>query len=392
MASPWLGIQNLPVSEDVASSIAFKALEEKRKKEALEKLKEAQAVDAYAASLQSSDMPPTGAEDYKGSSAKASINEYLDSPETRAYLADLEKSQQEAIANQKMGVESAQSNLNAFSNLPVQYDLSPLMNLSDSWFGSNLLKGYKSPTSPQELIATRSALEGALAKTRSGVTEAEKDRLQQNLTNRQKTAQLLNDAAIADLKRKELGAADRDRQSFKDEKMKMEMLAKFNKDYGEHIRGVSQMRVAVQDALSILDKTGGKIPEYGSEDYNQYQSEITKVLVNYNRDVAMLGALSGPDKVLLDQIASNDENVAKRAFKEFAFKKDIRGVLKKLASDADTKVSNLKPQTDPYKKYIPDVYDASFGAYEAAKKGSPPQAKTQKLSDEDKAAIEKGLK
>lgn len=397
MASPWVNMYSpdmpkLPLSADVDGSIAVQALEELRKKEAMERLKKAEQVDAYAQSLQSADAPPTGAEDYRGASAKASINEFLDSPESRAYLANLERSQQEAIANQKLGVDSAQANLGAFEKLPVQYDLSPLMNLSDSWFGSNLLKGYKSPSSPQELIAARSALEGALAKTRAGVTEAEKDRLQQNLTNRQKTAQLLTEASIADLKRKELGAADRDRQSYKDEKFKMEMLAKYNKDYGEKIRGVSQMRGAVQDAITILDKNGGKIPEFGSDDYNQYQSEITKVIVNYNRDIAMLGALSGPDKVLLDQIASNDENIAKRAFKEFAFKKDIRGVLNKIAKEADVKVENLKPQTEPYKKYIPEVYNASFGAYEESKKGLLKQASTPKLTDEDKAAIERGLK
>lgn len=323
----------------------------------------------YAASLGSGDAPPTGASDAYGPSALALANENLNSPEVLEYITKLEKSQQQAIDNQKAGIASAQGNVDLFNKQPVQYDLSPLMNLSDSWFGSNLAKGYKAPTTPEEAISAKASLEGALNKARMGLTEAEKDRLQQNLTNRQKTAQILNDAAIADLKRKELGNADKDRLGMKEENQKFARIKEFHTGYGTHVDGLTQMRSSLQNMKNILKKYGGQTPDpiNNAEDYGVFNAELSKTLTRYNTDLAKLGALSGSDLDMLKKALNADPNYLTTWIKEKTLGKSMNKAIDNLIGDTDKAAGRIKSYTRSFEKVIPEEYRGVFSAYDAAK-------------------------
>jgi len=325
-------------------------------------------VDPYIASLGSGDAPPTGASDAYGPSVLAMANEAYNSPEARKYLAGLEESQKAAIKNQKAGVTSAQGNLDNFLKLPAQYDLSPLMNLSDSWFGSNLQKGYKAPSSAQELIGTRSALEGALAKNRMGVTEAEKDRLQQNLTNRQKMIDTLTNAGIADAKRLEAKTAAGTRSDYKEAQQKLSAEKQFQTEYGKNVLGLAQMRSSLENMRNLISKNG-RIPEIGSEEYNQFKSELSSALTTYNVEYAKLGALAGADLGLLNTRFGTSPSYLDTWLQEKFLNKSISKTLANMAKDADTAVSTLNARTKMYDKFIPDERKITFDAYEKAKGG-----------------------
>jgi hypothetical protein len=391
--SSWLQMLGIGSGETPVTTITdadVLAAEEARRKRLMVPAAKVAAPSDYVEALGSADTPPTGADDGFGRSSRASLNEYLDSPDYRQYLATLEKNQQDAIVNQKLGVESAQRNVDQFGKLPVQYDLSPLMNLSDSWFGSNLQKGYKAPSSAQELIGARGQLEAALAKNRMGVTEAEKDRLQQNLTNRQKTAQLLVEATNADLKRKELGMQAKDRDAYKKDQQELAITRAFDKDYGDKLNGLSQLRYSLTGLQDVVNKYGGKTPLPTDPDYGEFSSKLAEALVGYNKYFAGLGALSGPDLGIITSGVGLSQTAALNWAKQNILGQNAKVPLTSLINSVDTSVGTLKNDTKLYQKRIPDRTNAAFGNYDAAKVSKVKQA--PKISAEDAAALMEAIK
>jgi hypothetical protein len=83
------------------------------------------------------------------------------------------------LQKQQQDANALRGNVDAFEELPVENDISPLLGLIDTWTGSNFTKNYKKPLTPHERLKEIAALrkaagdqQGDIAKTQLGLTGA----------------------------------------------------------------------------------------------------------------------------------------------------------------------------------------------------------------------------
>lgn len=101
------------------------------------------------------------------------------SPEQQAMEKEQMSMFQDAIGEQKKGIDASEEALAAYANSPTETDMRPLLSLVDSWTGSNFAKGIKPPTTPEEKQARVAQLQDLIAKRKGDLAKTQGQLLKQ---------------------------------------------------------------------------------------------------------------------------------------------------------------------------------------------------------------------
>lgn len=218
-------------------------------------------------------------------------------------LQDLDVSRQAAVDDQRRGISEYEDLLKSHLDKTGQgqkIDLSPLMALSDTWFGGNLAGNYKRPTDSKAALETTAALQQGLQKARGALTDDEMQYLATRGSLLQKANESRVNQDIAKARLEESKAATGAAKDYKNEKLSLEQKDKYNKEFGKVINGSSVFITSAQKVKDIIRQNGGEIP-YTGPLAKEFESEVGGMMANYNRYVAELGALSGPDASIIEK-------------------------------------------------------------------------------------------
>lgn len=150
------------------------------------------------------------------------------------------------LEGQKQGITDAQGRIDNYKTMPVQTDLSPVINLVDQMTGSKLQGAYNRPPDALELMKTKEALEGGLQKMRQNLTDDEINQIKYKLAGAQRRGQ------------------SHEKQRSKDEQdvMKIWDSANANGRGAAFIKGIRERLQLAENAHRILENTtaqGGNI-------------------------------------------------------------------------------------------------------------------------------------
>lgn len=103
-------------------------------------------------------------------------------------MSALQQAIQDRLALQQQQVESQRAQLQQMQNQPQEIDYSALINLADTWTGSNLSRAYQRPETAQERQYKAAMLEQGLQRAEGGILDDQIKLLQ--LQERQKQQQI----------------------------------------------------------------------------------------------------------------------------------------------------------------------------------------------------------
>jgi len=239
--------------------------------------------------FQPDEDPMTYFEDY--------LNKYYQNPYVVNNLAALEKAQSDAAAAQLQGIRDMRKTLENYTNLPASYDLSPLMNLVDTWTGSRLSAGYARPETPQQRLASVSNIQGGIQKGMADLADTNRQAVKDKQATFNTIAQLAQNAYLADMRMKTAGIKRTSPE--KAAKQNVEFGRAFTKDIVEPAVELAQYVAELDKADKILAKWGNTIPPFDSPEWAQYKAAVANAAVIHNKRVAQLGALAGGDLRLI---------------------------------------------------------------------------------------------
>jgi hypothetical protein len=306
-------------------------------------------------------------------------------PPTRAERLMQVYEQQQRLQDE--AIRSAEEQLSAARNRPQQMDLSPLIALAESWSQqpSGLLRAYRPPTDQAKTVQ---ALQEAVLKARGGAADLA-ERRETNLgkleESKEAREQRLQEIA---LRKRELGQAKEERDSWRKEQKQIEYKEKFDNKYGNNIVGLTEMAQNAKIARDILNRKG-RLPVIGDPEFEDYQSAVSSLLVRYNSDKAGLGALAGQDLKLLEKATgtsiSSFNNLASNVAGSGAA--GAIKVLDRVLKGTDDTVKNIGERAksvwgDP----VADVYQQSRSFYDQAR-GLGQQEQAKKYSAEELSQI-----
>jgi len=292
--------------------------------------------------------------------------------------------QMDSIRQQQAGIDQGQAQAAALAGMPLQTDLSPLMNLSDTWFGGNLQKGYAKPETGRERIGTAQALQNAIQKQMGGLTESELGLLKQKLGERQHGADLKARYAEIQQRREAAAMAKQDAKSTREDWKTMEAKASFDREYGPGISQSVLFEGAAKNVQDILAKHQGNIPDASDPDYALLEANFSTMKTSYNKGVAGLGALAGADLGMLAE-ALGDPTVSVSAY----LKNKIRGggtttgaIIEQMRRINKDTVKTIRDRAHVrYEGRIDDLGD-QYGKEMSAAGGSAPETKEQSVTPE----------
>lgn len=153
--TPWSSVPTQSAVNESASPMANKLEQEYNALQAAQKIG-----DSRSAEINSEDTTGT----------KGARNYYMSPEEAGSYMNTLEglapiKNQRAALADRR----GYQADL--LKNTPDQKDLSPILNLIDSWTGSKLTQGYKKPQSSEQRFATAIGMNNQDVKDQGDINE-----------------------------------------------------------------------------------------------------------------------------------------------------------------------------------------------------------------------------
>lgn len=229
------------------------------------------------------------------------------------YLNQLDTKGKEVVAAQQAGVDQYGRSLEATKALPGQLDLSPLMALSDTWYGGNLSKGYTKPASTEQRTQDIMALQNALSRQKAGVSETELGLIKQRLGGEEALAGMKNAREMAALRRQEHQLAKDQRQDFKDaqeDQRQVESLAK-NNDF-KAMQGMIDANEAIGKLKKFISEKGLPNILSNSADLNTFNALYASAKLSIKKsedlgalttsDVDITEGMLGPDGTVLDGI------------------------------------------------------------------------------------------
>lgn len=225
-----------------------------------------------------------------------------DSPQAKALMQELDANRKAAFDQGQQGVgqweQLLQQHLDRTQNDP-KLDLSPLMSFADNLYGTRLTNNYKAPTTSRGAFETTAALQQGLQKAKESLIDNEQNNLNSRFNLLQKNTDTKLNAIKALTGLEEAKAKGAEVKGFKDEKLKLEQKDKYNKEFGKVINGSATFLTSANRVKDIIRSNGGNIPVSGPL-AAELQSEVGGMMANYNRYVAELGALSGPDAKIIE--------------------------------------------------------------------------------------------
>lgn len=284
-------------------------------------------------------------------------------------LNKLSQSGEGQVQARQQAAADTQKQLEAYSQLPSQVDLSSLSKLVDEWTGSNLTQAYNRPVSPEERMQVMNQLQGAYQRAQVGVSDAEAQMLENQLNSQLKIDKLFQEEKEAQARAQERKLAQDQARQVKETTQQLSSADKYRKDFGEKIEGLGDFAAALAGARELVKKHGG-IPTTG-DDATTYESYVSTALTNYNRDVAKLGALAGPDLGILSGAVSAGPDALKTAFSKLVRGQSGKGsvdVFDRLLNQTDNaiKVSDKKVK-EGFKGQVDDLHKIYVDEYRTKK-------------------------
>ena len=284
----------------------------------------------------------------------ARFQTYLDNPETQALISALDANRKAAYGRGQQGVsqyeELLQQHLDRTQNDP-KLDLSPLMSFADNLYGTRLTQNYKAPTTTRGALETTAALQQGLQKAKGSLIDDEQNYLSTRLNLLQKGDETRLNAIKALAGLEEAKAKAGEGKMFKDEKLKLDQKDKYNKEFGKVINGSATFLTSANRVKEIIRSNGGTIPMSGPL-AAELQSEVGGMMANYNRYVAELGALSGPDaKIIENKIGVSVGSVPN------LLSGNIKGGGTATIKVLDNIIGNMKESHERTKKRVKTIYD-----------------------------------
>jgi hypothetical protein len=208
----------------------------------------------------------------------------------------------EALALQELGVRQLEENINQYSQQPTGPDLTGLAALADAWGPdkSNFVQAYKAPLSREEKNMRLLGLRDKLQERKESQAKINIDALKAKL-DAAKDARMgglqeeYMKARIAALKSGGGNAFQREKfdQALKSEIIKTDQY----KDL--------QDQNTLLEKLEAYDKALSQAGiSYTGENVTKLENAYNKLLTEYNRTGARLGALAGADKEILEKTIS----------------------------------------------------------------------------------------
>jgi len=301
-------------------------------------------------------------------------NPYAD-PQYREMQEQMYGKIQDSIAAQKLSEQDAAKLLKDYLGQDQAMDLSPLLAWVDSSYGTNLQRGYTKPMTREERMLKAADLQDILRKAGAGVTEKELELLRAKMGDKKSEAEILANMQY----RRELLAAQKAKEANKSDPSNLTpaqisgIKSKYLENEGKTIRGLARMK----QAANVVNE---KLTKIGSMDV--YDAEISKgfadLLVNYNTQIAQLGALTGPDLQLLQAAITMPSGLAEN-FLMNAFGKrttaDIKKTMGTIMEKANFNVTSLGEYTDTITR---PLYDKLVNEYHGYSKIG-----TEQTSDSD---------
>lgn len=300
--------------------------------------------------------------------SKYDFSPRFDQAPVDAELAQLQAASQQSIANQQRGADENAASLNAYRQIPMQLDLSPLAALADSWYGGNLQKGYARPENIQDKVGLLNQLQNALQKARGGVTQEQTQYLKDMLAHKDRVNNTKANLMMAQAKLNEAKNAKTAYDGMKEDKMTMQAREAYNKEFGNSINGMGQFMTSLRQVKDIIEKKGG-IPQWG-DDKALYDSAVASMIVRYNADVAKLGALAGGDLNLLTKAVGNNPEMIRNWLqtKSAGGGSGIIKILNNMEKESDRIVENVGTRSkNIWGKRVEDLYANDNKIYRATK-------------------------
>ena len=210
-------------------------------------------------------------------------------------------------------------------------DLSPLMALSDNWFGGNMAGSYNAGFTGDKKQAQILALQNALGKRQGQLSDAEQKSIADQIGKEYYGQQVMGGMIDSTQEKKPtIGDARRERKDILDNKYKYSRHPK----HGDIMKGMTDIARSSKKISGILEVRGGRVPSINSPDYAVFQSNVSRMLTNYNK-VAGLGALAGSDLDLLQKAIGLSPVAYESKLKEVINRGGMEAVLKDLNNTMD---------------------------------------------------------
>lgn len=209
---------------------------------------------------------------------------------------------EEDVKSQREGLKFAEQRLKEALEAPKEIDWSPLIALADQWSGSDLMSAYQRPQSKEKQIQ---ALQEMVLKSRGQLSETQRRSLQDVLESEDRKLSREATRAATEQAR---AAADVSRAQGLQLRQDAETRAaskQYNDEFGNTIRGSTEVTNAAQKIKDIINRNKGLIPTgIEGEDRQlkeEYDQAVSSMLAGFNRDIAKLGALAGADKDIIEK-------------------------------------------------------------------------------------------
>ena len=271
-------------------------------------------------------------------------------------------------------IQAIQGALQQTGGRETQLDLSPLMALSDQWYGGNLAQNYRGTDTytagrQQQDVAK---LQQALGARQAQLSDAESQAI---------AAQLKSEAYNQQVLASQLGALTpkEGRTEAADAKSKKASIANKlaygrPKAEGDTMETMIDVARSTNRLKSMIASSGGKVPSIGSTDWARFKSQVSQLLTNYNKK-AGLGALAGADLRLLSDTVGVSPEAFDKAIADVVSRGGMTAVLEDLEKDMDEKVlifDEIVPEK--YGNDADKLYEIHKKAYmKAAGRDKPPQ-------------------
>ena len=294
---------------------------------------------------------------------------------------------EEDVKSQREGLKFAEQRLKEALEAPKEIDWSPLIALADQWSGSDLMSAYQRPQSKEKQIQ---ALQEMVLKSRGQLSETQRRSLQDVLESEDR--KLSREATRAATEQARAAAAVAREQSFQLQKTGKEMEAadKYNKSFGETLRGSTEVTYAAQKIKDIINRNKGLIPAgLEGEDRQlkeEYDSAVSSMIAGFNRDIAKLGALAGADLNIINKAINGDTSLFNAYIKNWLgtggrgtvkiiddFLKRNDELVEQMERNVNSQYKLAMPAFEEDKKFY---LKTRFGSKEQVKDGSKEKPKT----------------
>lgn len=241
--------------------------------------------------------------------------------EGKASLENEKAQEKEALNLQKDGIKSAEERLQSFLGKENQLDLTPLLNLSDMWFGGNLKAGYKAPMTEEQRSRAVQDLQDAVLKAKTGYSA----NILQGLKNARSARQEEQDAMLKAKAAEAQISALLDGQKLKQNKQEPEKEIAINDKIlrskeAEVIRGTVQMNNAINNYANTIKKHSSDLMT--AEAVADIGQAYNDALMAF-REANVLGALAQADLETARQKLPDLSSVASFLKRGLGFAPDV---------------------------------------------------------------------